>query len=556
MATLFYIMSDLSKGIFQKISQIFARLFFVLGVGIAQLFFVHSVSAATLSISPATGNFSTPNTITVSIEVNTSQAINGVEGVLEFPTSKLELVSFSKSRSMMSLWVQEPSFSNSGQTGVLQFSAIKLNPGFVGSRGKVLDLVFRVKDAGVANIIFSSGSVLANDGKGSNLLSSFGSAVYTLTRGATQTISPNNASNPGGSASIPSVPRNQFLPTPQIKYWVQDMAGKDVLFNTSDADPKWSNSPYAKMTWNLPAEVTGVASVLDDSPDTEPPAKNNNITTNNSQVLPFLNEGKHYFHIRFYNLAGAGPTLHFPVFIDLNEPKHFTIDFADAQTNSRGIHSTSNPRPRAIFFTEDNMSGVDRYAYSLNGSDYVDIPLERDNTFILPKLPSETRQDLVVRAFDLAGNSVDASVSLVVEPIVSPVVTYYPHNADTLGTGLVIDGRAAPGSQVEVVLERKEPIVISVKTDDNGIWRMVYAKEMEPGVYSMRARQILDNGAESSFTEPMTIRINLWSGKVLSWFYRFSIYITLFVLFVIAELVTLYYYRRAVRQMREQMARK
>ncbi len=547
-------MSDLNKGILRKICQIFARLFFVLGIGIAQLFFVNIVSAATLSISPATGNFTTPNTITVSIEVNTNQAINGVEGVLEFPTNKLELVSFSKSRSIMSLWVQEPSFSNSGQTGVLQFSAIKLNPGFVGSRGKVLDVVFRVKDAGVANLTFSSGSVLANDGKGSNLLSSFGSAVYTLGRGnTTQTILP---SNPGGSISIPNLPHNQFLPTPQIKYWVQDMAGKDVLFNTSDADPKWSNSPYAKMTWNLPGEATGVATVLDDSPDTDPPAKNNNITTNNSQVLPFLNEGKHYFHIRFYNAAGAGPTLHFPLFIDLNEPKHFTIDFADAQTNSRGFHSTSNPRPRAIFFTEDNMSGVDRYAYSLNGSDYLDIPLERDNTFILPKLPSETRQDLVIRAFDLAGNSVDASVSLTVEPIVSPVISYYPHNADTLGTGLVIDGRAAPGSQVEVVLERKEPLVVSVKTDDNGIWRMVYAKEMQAGVYSVRARQILDNGAESSFTEPVTIRINMWSGKLFSWFYRFYVYIILFVLFAIAELVTLYYYRRAVQQMRAQMDKK
>lgn len=549
-------MSGFGRTIFCKISTYFVRAVFVVSIGVLSLFFVPEVWAATLSISPATGNFSTQNTITVSLEVNTSQAINGVEGILQFPTSKLELVSFSKSRSIMSLWVQEPSFSNAGQIGTMQFSAIKLNPGFIGSRGKVIDLTFRVKDGGVANLTFSSGAVLANDGKGSNLLSSFGSAVYTLTRAAAQSVSPGNLLGPGSVSSIPSLSRNQFLPLPQVKYWLQDMAGKDVLFNTSDADPKWSNSSYAKMTWNIPGEATGVATVFDDNPDTEPAAKNNAITTNNVQILPLLGEGKHYFHIRFYNAFGAGPTLHLPLFIDLNEPKYFTIDFADAQTSSRGIHSTSNPRPRAIFFTEDSLSGIDRYTYSLNGSDFLDISLERDNTFVLPKVPIEARQDMVIRAFDMAGNSVDTSVSLVVEPIVSPVITFYPHSADTIGTGLIIEGRAAPGSQVELVLENKESVMISVKTDDNGRWRMIYTKEIEAGVYAVRARQILDNGAESSFTEPVNIRINLWSGKFLSWLNRFDIYIALFLVFVVAELTTLYYYRRSVRQLREQMTRK
>ena len=140
-------MTDICRATKRSANHVLVRLLFFVVVGFSIFNFVSAAEAATLSVSPATGNFSTQNTITVSLEVNTNQAINGVEGVLEFPTSKLELLRFSKSRSIMSMWVQEPSFSNGGQTGVFQFSAIKLNPGFVGSRGNVVDVVFREKDA-------------------------------------------------------------------------------------------------------------------------------------------------------------------------------------------------------------------------------------------------------------------------------------------------------------------------------------------------------------------------------------------------------------------------
>ncbi len=542
-------MSVLRDGINRKTSKFFvARLFFVVGIFSASLFFVTPTFAATLSISPATGRFTTQNNFTVSVEVNTNQAINGVEAVLNFPTNKLEVVGVSKSHSIMSLWVQEPSFSNGGQIGVVQFSAIKLNPGYTGSKGNVVDILFRVKDTGVANITLASGAILANDGKGTNLLNAFGGAVFSLVKGVAST-------NPTNTPVPASPTRVQSLEIPQLKYWVQDAAGKDVLWNTSDADPKWSNSPYAKMTWTLPADAVGAVSVLDDNPDTEPQTKTNDMTADNSKVLPFLTEGKHYFHIRFYNSAGAGPVLHFPLFIDLNEPKHFTIDFSDAETDSHGIHSTSNPRPRAVFFTEDAMSGLDHYAYSINNSDWSIVTLERDGTFILPKLPAEIRQDLIVRAYDLAGNFADAAASVVVEPIVAPAITFYPHNIDMSAGALVIDGRAAPGARVDVVMEHgnSSPITDSIVTDENGFWRLIYTKMLPADLYWVRARQVLDNGAESSFTEPVSIRVNLWSGKIFQWLQDFNKYILLFILFAASELLTLFYYRRAVKRMQFRM---
>ena len=151
------------------------------------------------------------------------------------------------------------------------------------------------------------------------------------------------------------------------------------------------------------------------------------------------------------------------------------------------------------------------------------LDLERDGTFILPKLTPETRHDLMVRAYDNAGNFIDAAASINIQPIISPAITFYPRNIETSeGSPLVIDGRSAPGATVEVILTLTEPITISAKADDDGSWRVVYSQKLPAGLYSMRARQILDNGAESSFSEPVTIRINLWSGKILQWLKTFN----------------------------------
>ena len=120
-------------------------------------------SAATLYFSPSSGNFSVGNILTTSVLVNTqSQAINNSDAVINFPASLLEVVSVSKSGSVFSLWVEEPAFSNSA--GTITFNGGLPTPGFNGTAGKIVNIVFRVKSAGSASLIFSSAAVRANDG--------------------------------------------------------------------------------------------------------------------------------------------------------------------------------------------------------------------------------------------------------------------------------------------------------------------------------------------------------------------------------------------------------
>jgi hypothetical protein len=135
--------------------------------------------ASMLYFSPSSGNQTAGNILNVSVYVNTQgKAINNAEASIRFPTALLEVVSISKSGSIFTLWVEEPRFSNSA--GTISFNGGLPTPGFTGSAGRVVTIAFRVKSAGSASLLFTSGAVRANDGLGTDVLSSMGTATFTI----------------------------------------------------------------------------------------------------------------------------------------------------------------------------------------------------------------------------------------------------------------------------------------------------------------------------------------------------------------------------------------
>src|SRR3989338_1928237 len=138
-----------------------------------------NAQAATSYFSPSSGNFTIGNVFTVTVLVNTEGvAINNAEAVINFPKDLLELISVTKSGSIFSLWVEEPTFSNSA--GTLSFNGGVPTPGFKGTAGKIISTTFRVKKAGSASLVFSSAAVRANDGYGTNVFSSGAQAQFNL----------------------------------------------------------------------------------------------------------------------------------------------------------------------------------------------------------------------------------------------------------------------------------------------------------------------------------------------------------------------------------------
>jgi len=154
----------------------------VLFVAICILFVgIRGVSAADFYFFPSKGTFYKNENFSVGIYVNSEKNINAVQGIVFFPTEYFEAVSVkSNSNSIIDLWVRKPSFSNAGPYGNIQFEGVVLNPGFTGVEGRIMEIVFRIKNEGLAELNFSESAILANDGLGTNVLTSNGKAAFSF----------------------------------------------------------------------------------------------------------------------------------------------------------------------------------------------------------------------------------------------------------------------------------------------------------------------------------------------------------------------------------------
>jgi len=132
------------------------------------------VDAADLGFFSSSNSYNVGDTINVKVYVNSeSKSINAVSANIKYSSNILSLSSISKTGSIINLWAQDPSFSD----GVASLEGVILG-GYNGSSGNVVTLIFRAKKAGIASFSFSNGSILANDGNGTEVLS--GKGVKTL----------------------------------------------------------------------------------------------------------------------------------------------------------------------------------------------------------------------------------------------------------------------------------------------------------------------------------------------------------------------------------------
>ncbi|KKQ78119.1 MAG: hypothetical protein A3A96_00510 [Candidatus Zambryskibacteria bacterium RIFCSPLOWO2_01_FULL_39_39] len=133
-----------------------------------------------LSLSPSTGSYRVGESFSVIVNLNTGgESVNASTGQINFDNSKLQVVSLGYSQSIFSLWTDNPSFSN--PAGTINFSGGVPSPGFTGASGSILRITFKGKASGQAPVNFLSGSVLANDGQGTNIADGLKGALYAIT---------------------------------------------------------------------------------------------------------------------------------------------------------------------------------------------------------------------------------------------------------------------------------------------------------------------------------------------------------------------------------------
>lgn len=141
--------------------------------------FPNTSLAADLKIISAGDYYKVGDQFSVNVQVSSpDEASNAIYGLVDYPSNKLQVTSISKSGSVINLWVQEPSYSNT--QGQVTFEGAILNPGFTGPAGRIITINFKAKAAGTAKIFFLDGSILANDGQGTNILKKLGLANINI----------------------------------------------------------------------------------------------------------------------------------------------------------------------------------------------------------------------------------------------------------------------------------------------------------------------------------------------------------------------------------------
>jgi hypothetical protein len=344
----------------------------------------HVWAAATLNMSPYSGTYNVGDSFSVSVTINsTTQASNAVDGVVSFPIDKLQIVSVSKENSIINLWAEEPTFSNSA--GKVYMSGIILNPGFSGSAGKILKINFKVAKAGNAAVVFSSGSILANDGLGTNILTSFNSAQFTLLN---QGVNKTPVQTPPKTGGVPV----KIEMTPIVSSPTHPDGGK------------WYSNNNALFNWKLPDGVIGLRATVDHEPLSVPNVK---YSPSDSIEEKNLTDGIWYLHVQFENKNGLGDTTHFRFKIDTEPPAPFEIKFPDGNT-------TDNSRPGVIFATSDSSSGISHYRIKIGNENFIEIgPEVNIDPYILPTQGTGTR-DIEVEAYDFAQNKTIEKISFTI----------------------------------------------------------------------------------------------------------------------------------------------
>lgn len=342
-------------------------------------------SQASLFISPSSKSYVVGQSFTVVLNLSADLAVNAVEGSLVYPTDKLEALSVSKAGSIVSLWVNEPVISKN--SGSVYFAGVILNPGYKGSGAKILSVNFRVKSPGDASVTVANGSALANDGYGTQILSSISEGRYKL---EPKIIAP--------EPPAPPLLAPVELPPPTVL---------KLSSPTHPDQDKWYANNSPRLEWVLPLGAEGTSFVLDNLPSTVPNTKSDGVLI--FYKAEDLKSGIWYFHARVLKNNKWGETAHFRLKIDADPPEEFKIDFFDEE-------ETFNLQPKIFFGAKDKLSGLDRYILKIDGGDdFVLLAEAGEKPFLLPKQPYG-RVSLTVRAYDAAGNFFSASGSIKIVP--------------------------------------------------------------------------------------------------------------------------------------------
>ena len=351
--------------------------------------------AAELSFSPASGTFTTGKEFSVKVLVNPGvDSINAADGQISFDTSVLSVSSVSKDGSAFSLWTADPAFSNSA--GTIDFSGG--TPSAFSKSGTVLTIKFKGKKTGSGKVTFTKGSVLAADGKGTNVYSKGGEATYVIEEGKAAEPPP-----PAAADETPAASGEAFGGSPPIAPNMNSL--------THPKPESYYGTSTVRIDWKIPPDVIGIRMLFTDKDSATPNVVLKPDVASSTQLG--VADGTWYFYLQFKNEAGWGEVGKRKVMIDTVLPEEFQVALLD-----QGDDATA---PKLTMKTTDDVSGMDRYEIYFNDTS-VGTVKDADVGEGFPIPPQAGGPTKVkVKAYDKAGNIRESEKELTLPLVAKPV---------------------------------------------------------------------------------------------------------------------------------------
>jgi hypothetical protein len=342
-----------------------------------------TASAADLNFSPVSGTHAVDEEFDVKIVVDPGdQQVNAADGTISFDKNILSVAKVSKDGSSFSLWTAEPKFSNSA--GTVEFSGG--TPSAFSKQGTVITITFKGKIKGSAKVSVSKGSVLAADGKGTDVFATGGEGTYEITDAAPVEEVPDD-----GGGAVGPVP---LAPT--------------INSSTHPKEENWYATSTAVFTWNVLPEDVDVRTLLSENENDTPKTDLKKIAT--STKLTNIKDGVWYFYAQLKNDSGWGAIGKRKIQVDTAPPKPFEVALIDGSP------------PRLSFKTDDDLSGMDRYEILLGTSIVSTVQASAMPDGTTPVPPQDGGDaTLTVRAYDKAGNKAETTKQFTLPKVDRPL---------------------------------------------------------------------------------------------------------------------------------------
>jgi hypothetical protein len=176
--------------------------------------------------------------------------LNTAEGKITFSQDLLEFDSINKKGGIFTFWTNGPDINGE----IVEFGGGMPSPGYTGTSGKLFTITFKVKAkaSGKAKVSVATGRMLANDGRGTDMRPTLGSAEIVIggasgtgntgtggtsgQSGSSPTPTPTKKLGPNGEVlaendeNRPKEEIDDSLPTPEVNEYHKEITKKEKYF--------------------------------------------------------------------------------------------------------------------------------------------------------------------------------------------------------------------------------------------------------------------------------------------------------------------------------------